>query len=64
MKITNISREIKFDTQQWIYSLIEYNTQQRYIFKNNETKSFFLFMNPTVYWKTIEYLAKRTNIKI
>ena len=49
MKITKIHRGIKFDTQQWINPYIEYNTQQRHIFKDDETKkAFFKSMNLTV----------------
>lgn len=52
--ITKIHQSIKFDTKQLIKNWIKFNTQQRYILKNDENnKSFYIFINLNNLGKTI-----------
>ena len=65
MKVTKLHRGIRFETRAALAEYIKFNTDQRAASGKDECKrSFFKTMNNAPYGKTIENVAKRTNIKI
>ena len=65
LKLVKVHSGIKFTTSKWIEPYIQYNTEQRHRFKDDETKkAFFKAMNLSVYGKTIENPAKRSDYRL
>ena len=65
LKVTKVHRGIKFITEAMLQPYIEYNTKQRAASGTDECKrAFYKMMNNAPYGKTIENVAKRTDIKL
>ena len=65
IKVTKVHRGIKFVTEAMLQPYIQYNTEQRAASGTDECKrSFYKMMNNAPYGKTIENVAKRSDIKL
>ena len=64
MKVTKVHWAIRFKMKAMLADYIKFNTEQRAAAEKDECKrTFFKMMNNAPYGKTIENVAKRTNIK-
>ena len=65
MKHTKVHRAIKFTALDYLSAYIKHNTEMRQANRGDETKkNFFKLMNNAPYGKTIENVAKRTDIRL
>ena len=65
MRLTKVHRGIKFCASNFIADYIENNTKKRNMYKTDEVKkNFYKLMNNSVYGKTIENAAKRSDIRL
>ena len=65
MKVAKVHRAIRFEVKAMLADYIKFNTDQRASAGKDECKRTFLkMMNNAPYGKTIENIAKRTNIKV
>ena len=65
MRLNKVHRAIKFTALAYLAVYIKNNTERRYANRNDETKkNFYKLMNNSPYGKTIENVAKRSNIKL
>ena len=65
MKVTKVHRAIRFEVKAMLADYIKFNTDQRAAAGKDECKrTFFKIINNAPYGKTIENVAKRTNIKV
>ena len=65
MRLTKVHRAIKFTALAYLAGYIKNNTERRYANRNDETKkNFYKLMNNSPYGKTIENVAKSSNIKL
>ena len=65
MKLTKVHRVIKFTALDYLSAYIKHNTEMRQANRGDETKkNFFKLMNNAPYGKTIENVAKRTDIRL
>ena len=64
MKLSKIHRIIKFKQSNWLKEYIDFNTEKRKNSKNSlERISLKLLVN-SVYWKCMENIRKRINVKL
>ena len=65
MKLVKIHRAIRFNSSPYVAGYIANNTEKRKQFKHDDVKkSFFKCMNNSPYGKTIENVARRTDIRL
>ena len=65
MKLTNVHRAIKFTGLAYLAGYIKHITEMRQANRGDETKkNFFKLMNTAPYGKTIENVAKRSDIRL
>ena len=65
LRLTKVHRGIKFTALAYLAGYIKNNTERRYANRDDETKKdFYNLMNNSPYGKTIENVAKRSNIKL
>ena len=65
MKLTKVHRGIKFTAQPYLAAYIQHNTERRFANRTDETKkNFYKLMNNSPYGKTIENMAKRSDIRL
>ena len=65
MRLTKVHRGIKFLASNFIADYIDNNTNKRNMYKTDEIKKkFYKLMNNSVYGKTIENAAKRSDIRL
>ena len=65
MKLTKLHRGIKFTALPYLAGYIQHNTKMRFEHRDDESKkNFFKLMNNSPYGKTIENVAKRSDIRL
>ena len=64
MKLTEVHRAIKFTGLAYLAGYIKHNIHMRQANRRDETKNIFMLMNNAPYGKTIENVAKRTDIRL
>lgn len=65
MKLVKVHRAIRFKLSLYVAGYIKNNTAKRKRFKHyNVIKAFYKLMNNTLYGKTIENVARRTDIRL
>ena len=65
MRLVKVHRAIRFNSSPYVTNYIETNTKKRKQFKHDDVnKAFYKLMNNTPYSKTIENVARRTDIKL
>ena len=65
MRLIKLHRAIRFKSSPYVASYIENNTAKRQQFKHdNVKKAFYKLMNNAPYGKTIENVARRTDIRL
>ena len=65
MKLTKVHRGVKFTALPYLAGYIKHNTEMRQANRDDETKkNFFKLMNNAPYGKTIENVAKRSDIRL
>ena len=65
MKLTKVHRGIKFTALAYMAGYIQHNTERRFANRDDETKkNFYKGMNLAPYGKTIENVAKRSDIRL
>ena len=65
MKLTKVHRGIKFIGLAYLAGYIKHNTEMRQAKRGDETKkNFYKLMNNAPYGKTIENVAKRSDIRL
>ena len=63
--VSKVHRAIQFNVSPILKDYIDYNAEQRRIYKSDETKKYFYkLMNNSPFGKTIENVAKRNTIKL
>ena len=65
MRLVNVHRAIRFKSSPYVASYIANNTEKRQQFKHDDVKkAFYKLMNNAPYGKTIENVARRTDIRL
>ena len=65
MKLVKVHRAIRFNSSPYVASYIANNTEKRKQFKHDDVKkAFYKLMNNAPYGKTIENVARRTDIRL
>ena len=65
MRLVKVHRAIRFNSAPYVASYIANNTEMRKQFKHDDVKkAFYKLMNNAPYGKTIENVARRTDIKL
>ena len=65
MRLVKLHRTIRFKSPPYVASYIANNTAKRQQFKNDDVKkAFYKLMNNAPYGKTIENVARRTDIRL
>ena len=65
MRLAKVNRAIKLTALAYLARYIKNNTERRYANRNDKTKkNFYKLMNNSPYGKTIDNVAKRSNIKL
>ena len=64
MKLTKIHRVIQFQQSRWLQPYIAKNTKLRASAKSEMEKEFYKLMNNSIYGKTCENQAKRSDIRL
>ena len=63
--LVKVHRAIRFNLSPYVAGYFANNTEKRKLFKHDDvTKAFYKLMNNAPYWKTIENLARRTDIRL
>ena len=65
MRLVKVYRAIRFNSFPYVAGYIANNTEKRKQFKHDDVKkAFYKFMNNAPYGKTIENVARRTDIRL
>ena len=64
MKLSKIHRIIKFKQSNWLKEYIDFNTEKRKNSKNSLERIFLKLLVNSVYWKCMENIRKRINVKL
>ena len=65
MRLTKVHRAIRFSAAPYYKPYITHNTEQRNLFKDDPTlKDFYKLLNNAIYGKTIENVAKRSDVRL
>ena len=65
MSLVKVDRAIRFNSSPYVAGYIAHNTEKRKQFKHDEVKkAFYKLMNNAPYGKTIENVARRTDIRL
>ena len=65
MRLVKLHRAIRFKSSPYVASFIATNTAKRQQFKHDDVKkAFYKLMNNAPYWKTIENVARGTDIRL
>ena len=65
MRLVKVHRAIRFKSSPYVSSYIANNTEKRKQFKHDDVKkAFYKLMNNAPYGKTIENVARRTDIRL
>ena len=65
MRLVKVHRAIRFNSSTFVAGYIATNTEKRKQFKQDDVKkAFYKLMNNAPYGKTIENVARRTDIKL
>ena len=65
MMLVNVHRAIRFNSLPYVAGYIANNTEKRKQFKHDDVKkAFYKLMNNATYGKTIENVARRTDIRL
>ena len=65
MRLVKVHCAIRFNSSPYVARYIANNKEKRKQFKHDDVnKAFYKMMNNAPYWKTIEYVARRTDIRL
>ena len=64
MRLTKVHRALRFDQSPWMEPYIRMNTELRKDATSDFEKDLYKLMNNSVFWKTMENLRKRVDVKL
>ena len=64
MHLTKVHRAPRFDQSPWMEPYIRMNTELRKKVASDSEKDLYKLMNNSVFWKTMENLRKRVDVKL